>query len=216
MHALVLFHEVRKGRLHLQRIERSVHCPIIHVGEEERGFDLALFHVSDKGGGVAGAGEADTVFPHGVDEFRRFSGHAAQIGVEVAVEVCFEDEIAGFQMIFASGESDVDDVIEDDEAREIGAGNSSEWAAIIPGQLTEIPAKLHRMTNIKLVVLNDGGQDGQSVGLAADVGHVYVPTGAMPVEPRSGATVTWNASQAFSKSDGERDWLFSANFVSAS
>ena len=115
-------------------------------------------------------------------------------------------------MLFAGRRADVDHVVHHDKAGEIGAGDLREGTAVIARQIGEIPAKLHGVADVERVVLDDRRKDSEAVNLSALIRHGgYVPTGATPVEPRSGWTRTRNASQAFSNSAGESDWLVRAN-----
>ncbi len=67
---------------------------------------------------------------------------AGEIAGAIAVAVGLEDEVLGFQMFFAGGHSDVDDVVHDDEAAEVRAGSDGEGASLVGGQRCEVLADL--------------------------------------------------------------------------
>ncbi len=89
--ALVLFDKVSDRRLRLESFEALLHSSVIDICEEEGGRDLTLLHVRDKSRNVGDPGISDAMFPHRVHELRRFPCHARQVGIEIAVEIRFED-----------------------------------------------------------------------------------------------------------------------------
>ena len=76
--SLVRLDEMGHSGLDLEGAESLLHGLVVDVGEEEGGFDLALLHVGDEGGGVVDAGVADAMPPDGVHFLRRVAHHAAR------------------------------------------------------------------------------------------------------------------------------------------
>src|SRR5580704_16427675 len=105
-------------------------------------------------------------------------------------------------MFLAGRKPHENDIVHHHQPRQIGARQLRERTAVIAWQLAQIPSQLHGVTDIEAVVLNNRGKNGESVGVAADVAHLQVPTGAMPVDPRSAPTLTWKSSHAFSNAAG--------------
>src|SRR4051794_21171477 len=92
--ALVLLNKMRHPGLYTQRPQILLKSAVIDVGEEECGIDLTLLNVSSEGTGVSDARVSYTVLPDGVNKLGGFPHHARQVGVEAAVEVRLEHQVA--------------------------------------------------------------------------------------------------------------------------
>src|ERR1022692_1203037 len=97
--ALVLFDEVRDSRLGPQSGKILLHGLVVYVGKKEGRLDLALLHIRNPLSRVGNPRISDAVRPDRLDKIGKLADHAAQVSVEIAVEVRLENEIAGFQML---------------------------------------------------------------------------------------------------------------------
>src|SRR3569833_3628120 len=132
----------------MQSLQGGIDSSIVDVGEEKRRLNLAFFHVSDEGVRIGRAREAHAVTPYRIDELAGLGRHAAQIGIEIAVEIRLEDQIARFQVFFTGWRPDEDHVIHHNETSQIRAGDFCERTSAIARKLRKIPAQFHRMTDI--------------------------------------------------------------------
>src|SRR5262245_1143468 len=105
--------QIETLQLHRQRlVRRSV--------EEERRLDLATFDVVDKGGDIRHPIEGDAVPQDGANIPLDAAPHAAQVVVELSMEVRREHEVVGFEMLEDRGSPLIRNVLENPQAAEIG------------------------------------------------------------------------------------------------
>lgn len=106
------------------------------------------------------------VTPDRVRQRAEAGSQALQVSGQAAVEVAGEEEAAAVKVVTALRGALVDDVVDHDPAGEVGARDLSEWTPLARLQPVQGPHQ------IAFPSLLDRGQDGQPVGLAADVPRV--------------------------------------------
>ena len=75
------------------------------------------------------------MLPDGVHFTPAVSSPCGEVGVQVAVEVGFEDQVTRFQVFLARGSADEDHVVHHHQARQVSAGDFGERAAVVAREL---------------------------------------------------------------------------------
>src|ERR1700722_752603 len=91
--ALMPFYKAGQRGLKLQRLQILLDGLVIDVDEIESGIHLTLLHVGGESMWIVDAGVSHAMLPYGMYKLAGLGSHAYKVGVQLAVEVGFKDQI---------------------------------------------------------------------------------------------------------------------------
>src|SRR5580698_4457799 len=101
LHALMARNKVGDGVLCLQSTQRLGDRLVVDRGEEEGRLKLACLHIVNERLPIGRSRVSDAVAPDGIEMLGDAGGQTAEIIVQFAIAVGFEDEVFRFEMLFA-------------------------------------------------------------------------------------------------------------------
>ncbi len=109
--------------------------------------------------------------PDSIQALGDAGGQSLQITFQIAVAVGFKDQVLRVEVLFTGGRAYVDHIVHDDEAAEMGSRSECKGTFFPGRQCGEVLANLKVVGGSGALIVDDGGEDRQSVDVAVFVWH---------------------------------------------